>query len=191
MNKRTAWLSIDIEADGPVPGLHSMLQLGAVAIDNDGTEIGTWSACFKPLPDARPDPRTIAEFWNAYPGLLDRVKASAGDAALLTKDFVEWVEGLRGHGFRPKAVCWPASFDFPFVHYYCVKFTGSCPLGFSAVDIGSYAAGVLGKAPGVGKKDLPLSWTVGLPPHTHDALDDAREQAQLFHRVLRAAVAQP
>ncbi len=42
------YVSVDIEADGPVPGLHSMLSLGAVAHDSNAlTDISHFSGKLK------------------------------------------------------------------------------------------------------------------------------------------------
>lgn len=181
------YISLDVEADGPVPGLHSMLQLGAVAYTEAGEPISEWSGCFKPLDGALPDPRTMTEFWNAHPGLLDKITAAAQEPAEQTKAWAGWLDQWDRKDVRLKAVCWPASFDLPWIHYYALRFCGHAPLGFSAIDIGSYAAGALGKKPGVSKADMPKALTDGLPAHTHDALEDAREQGELFFRILRHA----
>ena len=45
-------VSIDIEADGPAPGLHSKLSLGAAALTSDGAVAQTFSAHLDPLPEA-------------------------------------------------------------------------------------------------------------------------------------------
>ena len=60
------YVSIDIEADGPVPGLHSMLSLGAAAFTSDGRLLDTFSANLEPLPEASEDPRTMR--WWASQG---------------------------------------------------------------------------------------------------------------------------
>ena len=46
----------DIEADGPIPGPHSMLSLGAVAINKDGNQLGEFEINFSPLKNAKPHP---------------------------------------------------------------------------------------------------------------------------------------
>ena len=46
------YVSIDIEADGPIPGSFSMLSLGAAAFDSDGHLLDTWTANLEQLPDA-------------------------------------------------------------------------------------------------------------------------------------------
>ena len=38
------YVSVDIEADGPIPGDFSMLSLGAVAFNDDGEEIDSFSS---------------------------------------------------------------------------------------------------------------------------------------------------
>ena len=44
------YFSIDVETDGPIPGPNSLLSLGAVALDNQGNELGTFYRNFKTLP---------------------------------------------------------------------------------------------------------------------------------------------
>ena len=60
------YVSIDIEADGPAPGLNSMLSLGAAAFAGDGTLADTFSANLETLPEAREDPKTM-RWWAKQP----------------------------------------------------------------------------------------------------------------------------
>ena len=53
------YVSTDIEADGPIPGPHSMLSLASAAYRADKTVIATFTVNLDTLPDAAPDPRTM------------------------------------------------------------------------------------------------------------------------------------
>ena len=65
--KSTLYLSVDIEADGPIPGPYSMLSIGAVAITIDGKIVGTFSANLAPLPQASQHPETMQFILRAQP----------------------------------------------------------------------------------------------------------------------------
>ena len=64
------YVSIDIEADGPAPGLNSMLSLGAAAFTADGALVDTFSANLEALPDAREDARSMSRRsrWSRWEG---------------------------------------------------------------------------------------------------------------------------
>jgi hypothetical protein len=82
-------------------------------------------------------------------------------------------------------VGYPASYDFMFVYWYLIRFTGKSPFSHSALDIKSYAMAVL-KLPyrESVKRNMPARWFPEAP-HTHVALDDAIEQGALFCNMLR------
>ena len=48
----------DIEVDGFVPGPHSMLALGSVAVTAAGEQVWEFEAVLERLPGAQPDPAT-------------------------------------------------------------------------------------------------------------------------------------
>ncbi len=50
------YVSTDIEADGRIPGVHSMLSFGSAAYLADKTLLGTFTANLEQLPGAVPDP---------------------------------------------------------------------------------------------------------------------------------------
>ena len=56
------YISTDIEADGPIPGLYSMLSLGAAAFKPDGAIEDEFSENLTCLPDATEDPDTM-DWW--------------------------------------------------------------------------------------------------------------------------------
>jgi len=60
------YISADIEADGPMPGPHSMLSIGAAAYTADKVLVSTFSANLETLPGAQPHPKT-AEWWATQP----------------------------------------------------------------------------------------------------------------------------
>lgn len=111
----------------------------------------------------------------------DRLAVEGEDPAAAMGRFVAWVdEAVRGG--RPVFVAYPASFDWPWVAAYLGRYAaGAEPFGFSAVlDVKtmyvSKARVRIGKA---AKRAMPDE-LLPARPHTHHALDDAVEQAELF-----------
>ena len=70
------YVSTDIEADGPIPGPHSLLSLGSAAYQADKTLIATFSANLETLPDAQGDAQTMA-WWQNQPAAWAAWAASA------------------------------------------------------------------------------------------------------------------
>ena len=72
--------------------------------------------------------------------------------------------------------------------YYLVRYAGDSPFGHSSLDMKSFYMGKYGTdwrettKRAIGKTRPHL--LEGLGPDTHNALDDAREQAALFRRIL-------
>ena len=64
------YVSNDIEADGPIPGPHSMLSFASAAYRADGTLVGTYTANLEQLPGAAPDPKTV-EWLSQFPHAWD------------------------------------------------------------------------------------------------------------------------
>ena len=90
---------------------------------------------------------------------------------------------------RPVFVAYPTGFDFLFVYWYLIRFTGESPFSHSALDIRSYAMAVLKKDyRESSKKNMPKNW-FDPEKHSHVALDDAIEQGTLFCNMLRENLA--
>ena len=94
--------------------------------------------------------------------------------------FAEWVRETAGEG-RPVFTAYPASFDWNWVSTYLARYAPENPFGFSGVmdmkTMYMVKADVrIGKA---AKRAMP-SHLLSTRPHTHNALDDAIEQADLF-----------
>lgn len=175
----TIYVSIDIEADGPIPGMNSMLSIGAAAFRLDSREpIATFERNLYPLPEATPDPDTM-KWWAGQKEAWDYVTSNQTDPAQAMQDFRAWLEGLPG---KPTFVGYPASYDFMFAYWYIIRFTGfPAPFGFQAMDIKTLAAEKLDiPFRQVGKRNMPKRWFEGAPKHTHKALDDAIGQGVLF-----------
>lgn len=181
--RQQIYVSIDIETDGPIPGEYSMLSCGAVAITAHGEELGEFYEKIKPLPEAQQHPKTMA-WWALYPEAWEEATCNARDADEVMNEFAVWLRGLKRQG-EVQFVAYPAGFDFTFVHWYLVKFVGANPLSFVCIDMKTYAMSLLGLPfKSITKKRMPQIWKRNLPKHTHNALDDAREQAMLFSRML-------
>jgi hypothetical protein len=184
------YVSIDIETDGPAPGIYSMLSLGAVAFDGaTDHEIGRWYEKLRPLPGASVDMDTQRWWEQQHPDAYAEVRRDPQLAPAAMLRFARWVSDLPE---RPVAVAWPAAFDFGFVNWYLHKFAGRNPFGFAALDIRSYLDG-LAAWPGyyglprdVTKKIAGVIDKTGLRPHV--AVDDALEQGRLFMALRRHAL---
>ena len=179
------YISTDIEADGPIPGPHSMLSFGSAAYLADKTLIGTFSRNLETLPGAAPDPRTEA-WWKTQPEAWAACREDTRPPREAMMDYLGWLKELPG---GPVFVGYPAAYDFMFVYWYLIRFTGESPFSHSALDIKTFAMSLLGTPYREStKKRMPRRWFDDLP-HTHVALDDALGQGALFCNMLREAEA--
>lgn len=187
------YFSVDIETDGPIPGVNSMLSLGAAAFAEDGKMLATFSVNFETLEGATSDPDTM-EWWATQPEAWDACRKDLRHPASAIGSFVLWIQEVCVLGAgqstpRPVFVGYPAGFDFTFVYWYLIRFMGpgKSPFSFSALDVKSFAMAVMGCGyRNVGKVTMKAFMPKDLP-HTHIALDDAIEQGQLFMNLLRYA----
>ncbi len=166
------YVSTDVEADGPVPGMHSMLSLGSAAYLADKTLISTFSVNLELLPGATADPETMA-WWSKHPEAWETCRRDLRSPSDAMADYAAWLDQLPG---KPVFAAYPAGFDFMFVCWYLMRFAGRNPFGFAALDIKTMAMVMLGRDYHDSTKDkMPRHWFDNLP-HTHIALNDAIEQ---------------
>lgn len=177
------YVSTDVEADGPIPGPHSLLSFGSAAYLADKTLVGTFSANLEQLPDARPHPQTMA-WWQSQPEAWAACRENVQAPTVALPAYARWLKELPG---RPVFVGYPAAYDFLFVYWYLIRFAGESPFSHSALDIKTLAMTLLGgDYRAAVKRNMPKRWFDPLP-HTHRALDDALEQGALFCNLLREA----
>ncbi len=178
--KREVFISVDIETDGPIPGDYSISSLGACVI---GTSDLSFYMEFKPISDKfNPEAISISG--------LDRNQliANGTDPTSAMQRFSDWLEKVSGTDGSPVFVAFNATFDWMFVHWYFQHFIGRNPFGISGWDIKAYYAGVTKKRfwAETSKKRIDKEF-LSTRPHTHNALDDAQEQAEIFQRLRRKA----
>lgn len=179
------YVSTDIEADGPIPGPHSMLSFASAAYLSDKTLLGTFTRNLETLPNAVPHPDT-ATWWKSQPEAWAACRKNLVEPGRALHDYVAWLEGLPG---RCVFVGYPAAYDFLFVYWYLMRFVGKSPFSHSALDIKTFAMSLLGiNFRDSTKRRMPKHWFDDLP-HTHVALDDALGQGALFCNMLREAAA--
>ncbi len=180
------YFSVDVEADGPIPGPYSMLSFGAAVA-------GTMGEAF-----ARTDP-TAATFYRELRPIsddfvpaalevsgLDRaaLQREGADPAVAMREFSRWVTATAGE-CRPVFVAYPASFDWMFVYWYLIRFTGASVFGHSGcLDVKTAYAIRAGVPFGRAHKRAMPKQLLSDRRHTHHALDDAVEQADLFANLM-------
>jgi DNA polymerase III epsilon subunit-like protein len=170
-------ISVDVEASGPSPGTGSMIALGACLVSDVDT---TFYRELLPIPDL-PWDRSA----ERVHGLTRTHLAEHGEEpAVVMAVFVAWVASVTGEGV-PVFVGFNAPFDWMFVADYLHRFTGGNPFGYSALDLKAVYLGRHGVArwSETTKRHIQAVHPVQLA-HTHQALDDARMQAQLAVELL-------
>ncbi|HVZ32854.1 MAG TPA: exonuclease domain-containing protein [Polyangiaceae bacterium] len=176
------YVATDVEADGPIPGPYSMLSVGMAVVDHAER---THYTEIKPISD-----RFVPEAL-AVSGLdRERLKREAPDAATAMKGLAQWVDSLSDLG-KPVFLAAPAVFDGMFLHWYFIEFVGRDPFAVNGagIDLRSYWMGARSSRWGnTGRSAIVKDLGIATPPHTHHALDDARELAAIFAAVLRTRV---
>lgn len=180
MAKPEIYFITDIETDGPIPAAHSMLSLASVAMNTAGEFVDEFSVNLHALPHATMHPQT-AVFWRNEPAAWAACRSDLVEPETAMTDYVKWVRTIAGTHSAPVFVGFPVGFDFTFVLWYLHTFTDGSPFSWSALDMKTFAM-ALTDLPfkQTIKPKLPAEWLPDDLPHTHIALDDAREQAQIF-----------
>ena len=181
------YISLDVEADGPIPGPYSMLSFGlAVCARFDGKT-------FEPLDPAertfyaelRPISDEFVPDALAVSGLdRDLLVAEGRDPAEAMNAAAAWVTEVCG-GAGPVVVAYPLGFDWMWLYWYFLRFADAgSPFSFSRhLDMKTmYAAKARTTVTRSTKRHMPVSLRPA-HPHTHNALDDAIEQAELFQNL--------
>lgn len=178
-----AYFSADIETDGPIPGPFSMLSFALVYAGSfDGENFSRPTKLETMYCELQP----ISEKWEKEAlqvNGLDRerlIREGREPRAAMT-EAAAWVRGLAA-GRRPILVAYPLSFDWTFIYWYFVSFsTAGSPFNHSGCyDVKTAFAVKAGVPIARAGKDYVLPSLLSQRAHTHHALDDATEQAELF-----------
>ena len=198
------YFSVDVEADGPIPGPYSMLSVGCVACHPDLGLVDYFTRNLDRIPNAGQDPDTM-EWWDKHPEAYDKLFIGRVSPMRAMLDFHKWIDQVCGrtvwrepqrvddvsepkvHKSKPVMVAYPAGFDFTFTHWYFMNYTGNDPFGFQCVDMKTYAMALM-KSPfeETVKANMPPRWFEDIPESSlrHVALNDAIEQAHLWLAML-------
>ncbi len=174
--RREVFISVDVETAGPIAGEFSMLSIGACVVSDPAAE---FECRLKPIND-NADPAALE-----VSGLsLGELRRSGTEPEAAMQLFAEWIDRVTGRDTVPVFVGFNAPFDWSFVNYYFHRFTGANPFGFTALDIKALWMGVSGCS-WADTRSSRMAESLG--PATsgdHDALHDARHQAELFRLVI-------
>lgn len=184
MQLQDTFISVDVETTGAVPGLYSMIDLGACSVLDLSN---TFSASLVELPDAGWSNET-RQFWlrNEHNRrILTEIQEKARPIEDVMYEFRVWLEQFKA----PVLISHPITFDFSFINYYWwYVFRSEPPFGWGGCDIKTLGMTVMkskfrASTKRVMAKKLPECFQRGMP-HTHRGVDDAREQAFLFTKLM-------
>lgn len=174
-SKGDLYISVDVEASGPVPGEYSMLSIGASEVGNVNRN---FYAELQPI-----SKRYVKQALNVCGLSMSELRKWGMSPHEAMRDFAVWTKQI-AKGRKPIFVGYNAGFDWSFVNYYFIRFAGDNPYGVSSLDIKSVWLGMSGSS-WSGTSKTHIKRMLGIDAkHTHNALDDAKEQAIIFQKMM-------
>lgn len=186
-NRMDAYFSADVETDGPIPGPFSMLSFAIVYAGSfDGSVFNRPSKydCsqyheLQPISDEFQEEALKVNGLNRQRLIIE---GRSPEEAMT--EVALWVRSVAKHA-KPVLVAYPMSFDWTWLYWYFVRFSkvGS-PFDYSRCYDVKTAWSVKSKRPisDSGRHKMPLHLR-SKRMHTHHALDDAIEQAEIFANI--------
>ncbi len=162
---------VDVEADGPCAGLHSMVSFGVVRVQPEPLDCTFYG---KVAP--------ISETWVpealAVSGFSREEHLAFEAPELVMRRFTDW---LAQHSQdKPIFISDNPCFDWQYLNYYLWRFTGDNPFGHSGRRLGDLYCG------------LVKNWRAGShwkglrkTRHTHNPVDDARGNVEALLAMAR------
>jgi len=156
-----AYIMVDVESDGPIPGDYSMISFGAVLVDEQLDK--TFYGKLKPISD-KFIPEALAISGHSRNEVL-----SFDDPKQVMINFKDWIEKIIKD--RPIFISDNNGFDWMFICWYFHHFIGVNPFGFSSQNLGSLYKGM--------EKDTFKTFKhLRKTKHTHNPVDDAKGNAE-------------
>lgn len=176
---REVYVSVDVETAGPNPGLYSLLSIGACLVAEPERTFYL---------ELQPVNSNIEKEALAVHGLsLENLRVTGVPPADAMAQFEAWLAREIAPPVRPLFVAFNAPFDWMFVNDYFHRFLGRNPFGHNAIDIKAYYMGLSGSSWADTNLDKLLARYTGSAKLTHNALDDAMDQAAIFRTLLEEA----
>lgn len=165
-NKIPQHVVVDVESDGPVPGLYSMTSFAIVPLYK---EESSFTSTIRPITD-----QFVQEALDVC-GHSREQTMGFRDPELVMQELKAWCDA------NGPFILWSdnPTFDGMWLAYYCHKYLGYNPFGHSGRRIGDLYAGFVGDIRKT--SDWKKYRTV---KHTHDPLDDARGNAGALRKII-------
>jgi len=165
---------VDVEADGPVPPLYSMVSFGAVVVEP------SLALSFKG--EVRPISDRFLPEALAISGVSREEHLCFEEPGPVLERFAAWIaEVSKG---RPVFCSDNLAFDWQFVNYYFHAHLGHNPFGWSGRRIGDLYCGMM--------RDGYASWKhLRRTAHDHDPVNDARANAGVVLQLVEMGLKLP
>lgn len=169
------YISVDVETSGRIPGVYSMLSLGAVKVFEPEK---TFYVELKPI-----NANFEREALEVNRFSMEKLTKTGKEPEEAMYEFSVWVNEVSDN---KKAVfaSW-GNFDWVHTWWYLERYGYGKLFGINGIDMKSYYMGMLNTKWGdTVKGKLPKEFT-GDTAHSHNALNDAVEQSFIFASMLR------
>jgi hypothetical protein len=164
---------VDVEADGSIPNMYSMVCFGAIVVDRNLDK--TFYGETKPISiNHVPDALKVSGFTREQHMRFE-------DPLVTMSNFTKWIKKVceyEENGVikydRPVFISDNLAFDWQWINYYFHYFIGTNPFGHSGRRIGDLYCGMLMD----GSKNHEWKRKYRKTRHSHNPLDDSRGNAE-------------
>lgn len=163
---------VDIEADGPIPGDYSMVEIGAVKLTASLQQ--TFYVDIKPM----------SEIY--LPSALESIGMTRAQTMEFTHQpeeamhlFRDWINENNKEGTRPMFFSDNNGFDFMFTHWYFIHFIKEDPFGWTSRNLQDIFRGMKMNMKDRGFKKMRDT------KHTHNPIDDSVGNAEALLKMIK------
>ena len=156
-----AFIMVDVETDGPIPGDYSMISFGAVLVNEQLNQ--SFYGQLKPI-STKFIPEALAVSNHTREETL-----GFNDPAQVMQDFKQWITSVSKD--RPIFISDNNGFDWMSICWYFHHLIGENPFGFSSQNLGSLYKGIT-------KDTFQTFKHLRKTTHTHHPVDDAKGNAE-------------
>jgi len=179
MSINEAFISVDVETAGPNPSQYSLLSIGACTI---------WGPQRSFYVELQPvNEEMLAEAFAIHGLSIEVLIENGVSPEDAMARFETWLKEVVPVGQPPIFVSFNAPFDWMFVSDYFHRYLGHNPFGHAALDIKSYYMGLNGSSwKETAMRNVSKNVLDGRKI-SHNALEDAQDQAEIFVRLFDQA----